>query len=152
MYQRWYTKHQGPIMPDAYLLPHHLPRCKPGEDRHVKIKELFAKGLGSKLAWVHPVQLGAGLRLDLIRPSPDAPPYYFPKNHPWAGRDRYEWRDAPEFGEGVKAGTLVSDEELYAPERVGTAESGLRGGDAGQAGGRAGVAPAEAASAAGPGQ
>lgn len=86
---------------DAYLIPKHYPAGKVDQDRLVAIKHEFAPLLGSKQAFKRQVHMVDG---ELITATPDAPTYYFPSDHPWAGRERYEWRDR---GDGVKEGSLV---------------------------------------------
>lgn len=91
---------------DAYLIPRHYPAGKVNDDRLLAIKHEFAPLLGSKQAHKRQVHMVDG---ELITANAGDPAFYFPNDHPWAGRERYDWLDR---GDGVKAGTLVA----YPPQ------------------------------------
>lgn len=103
----------GKAIADAVLCPISYPPLKPGEDRHVKLKEEFGPVLG--VPRVHARFADQTRTVTFITGSLTLANglgicRYFPTSHPLSGQERYEWKDR---GDGVMYGTLTPEAVAY---------------------------------------
>jgi hypothetical protein len=103
--------------PDAILIPRSYPAPKRGRDRGDMIRDEFAPVLESKIVHARHADLAHSmtfLSAEVVDGRGRGIARYFAKDHPLAGRDRYDWY-ARDDNIGVFYGYL--NEDALADER-----------------------------------
>jgi hypothetical protein len=98
---------------DAVLCPINYPKLRPGEDRHIKLKEEFGPVLGATIVHARTSDQTRTTTLitgNLTLANGLGVSRYFPTSHPLVGRERYEWKDR---GDGILYGMLTPEALEY---------------------------------------
>lgn len=103
--------------PDAVLVPANYPKGVVGFDRHIAFKNEFGPllGTGRVYAW-HMMTSNETLLTPFGDPKRNH--RYWPKDHPNAGQEFYDWKDRGD-GTGVMLGYLTDEAKTYIKETEG---------------------------------